>query len=188
MNHLTDEQLIARVLAGERSALAPLVERHHQPLFGYLYRLTHGQRHLAEDLVQDTFIRVLQQSSFQTGRPFKPWLYAIATNLAYDHFRRAATRPSMSLADPMYAELSDAKPGPEERVQATSDNQAVVAAIRQLASEYQTALLLRFYCGLCLQEIAEVLGVPIGTVKSRLSVGTRRLRDLLVGLREGIET
>lgn len=188
MLHLSDEQLIARVLEGEQSALAPLVERHHGPLFGYLYRLTHGQRQLAEDLVQDTFVRILQQDSFQPGRPFKPWLYAIATHLAYDHFRRAAARPSMSLEDPNQPEMYDARPGPEEQVQAATDSQAVVQAIRELAPEYQAALLLRFYGGLCLQEIAEALGIPMGTVKSRLSVGTHRLRDLLVGLKEGIET
>jgi RNA polymerase sigma-70 factor (ECF subfamily) len=187
MNYLTDEQLIASVLQGEHAALAPLVERHHGPLFGYLYRLTRGQRQLAEDLVQDTFVRILQQDSFQPGRPFKPWMYAIATHLAYDHLRKIAARPTTSLEDPAQLEIHDAGPGPEEQAEAATNSQAVVRAVHQLAPEYQETVMLRFYGGLCLQEIAEALGIPLGTVKSRLSVGTHRLRTLLIDLKEGIE-
>jgi RNA polymerase sigma-70 factor (ECF subfamily) len=78
---LTDEELMAHILAGNRAALAPLVERYQRPLFAYLYRLG-GDRALAGDLVQDTFVRLLEQRTYQAGRPFRPWLYAIATNLA----------------------------------------------------------------------------------------------------------
>jgi RNA polymerase sigma-70 factor (ECF subfamily) len=185
MTDRSDEELIAQVMSGEPGALGPLVERHHAPLFGYLYRLTHGQRQLAEDLVQDTFMRVLQQNTFQPGRPFRPWLYATATHLAYDHFRQAAARPTASLNGFAAANLGDAGPGPEDHAQDAVVGQIVAAAIDQLPPEYRAAIILRFYQGFQLQEIAETLQVPLGTVKSRLSVGARRLRDLLVGLREG---
>ena len=176
----TDEQLMAQVMRGDASALAPLVERYHGPLLGYLYRLTNGNRPLAEDLVQDTFVRVMRQASFQAGRPFKPWLYAIATHLAYDHFRSAAARRTTALDDAPRAEPIDPAPGPEVLAQAASQGRQVAAAIGQLSEEYRAALLLRYYGGASMQEISAALRIPLGTVKSRLSVGTRRLRQLLL--------
>ncbi len=92
MHERSDEQVMAAVMAGDQAALAALVTRHHSPLLGYLSRLTGGDRPLAEDLVQETFLRVLRQGICQPDRPFKPWLYAIATNLARDHFKSAAMR------------------------------------------------------------------------------------------------
>jgi RNA polymerase sigma-70 factor (ECF subfamily) len=86
MQERSDEQLMAAVLAGDQVALAKLVTRHHAPLLGYLYRLAGGDRPLAEDLVQETFLRILRQRTHPSLCPFKPWLYKIATNLARDHF------------------------------------------------------------------------------------------------------
>ena len=90
MQERSDEQLMAAVMAGDQVALAALVTRHHAPLLGYLYRLVGGDRPLAEDLVQETLLHVLRQRTFRSGRPFKPWLYTIATNLARDYFKSAA--------------------------------------------------------------------------------------------------
>ncbi len=87
----------------------------------------------------------------------------------------------------MADDLGDDRPGPEEHAQAAAVSQLVSMAVGQLAPEFRPAIILRFYQGFQLQEIADTLGVPLGTVKSRLSVGTRRLRELLAGLREGSE-
>jgi RNA polymerase sigma-70 factor, ECF subfamily len=183
----SDEQLVLRVTAGERSALSLLVERHHGPLLGYLYRLTAGDRSLAEDLVQETFIRVLRQESYQPGRPFKPWLYAIATNLARDYFRSPASRKSASTEDDTLPELLDESPTPEDLIQAVDRKEIVMTAVRKLGWEYRAVLLLRYYQGLSLQEIAGAMNLPLGTVKSRLFAGTRRLRDLLSAMKEEVE-
>ena len=180
----TDEQLIARVMRGDPAALAPLVERYHGALLGYLYRLTNGDRLLAEDLVQDSFVQVLRQDSFQSGRPFKPWLYAIATHLAYDHFRSPAARRITALGEDALPEPADSAPGPEELAQAAGLGRQVAAAVGQLSEEYRAALMLRYYAGQSLQEISASLQIPLGTVKSRLSVGTRRLRQLLMRVEE----
>ena len=182
-NHVqstSDEQLASRVMAGDRSALAVLVERYYGPLLGYLYRLVDGDRPLAEDLVQETFVRLLRQDSYQPDRPFKPWLYAIATNLVRDHFRSPASRQTVSIEDEVQPELNDPSPDPEELAQAVEQGRWIMLTIRRLGPEYRTVLILRFYQGLSLQEIAETLSLPLGTVKSRLSVGTHRLRDLLI--------
>lgn len=168
---------MAAMQVGDRLALGRLVERHHSPLIGYLYRLTGGDRPLAEDLAQETFVRLLRGSPYQAGRPFKPWLYAIATNLARDHFKAAATRRSVAPVET--PDTIDAAPGPEDLALAAEQGSEVALALRRLGPEYRAALLLRFYGDLSLLEIAATLEVPLGTVKSRLSVGCRRLRELL---------
>lgn len=176
----SDERLMSRVLAGEQSALAVLVERHHSPLIGYLYRMVDGDRALAEDLTQETFIRLITSKSYVSTRPFKPWLYAIATNLARDHFKAAATRYSAGDRAMLGSTPTmDEAHGPEEIALRLEKGVEVANAIALLAPEYRSTLLLRFYGEMSLQEIALSLDVPLGTVKSRLSVGCCRLRDLL---------
>ncbi len=174
-----DEELMRRVMQGERAALAALVERYHAPLLGYLYRLCNGNQPLAEDLTQECFLALLRADRYAPERPFKPWLYAIATNLARDHFRSASVRHAADEPEEHWLALHDPVPGPEELALAAEQGRAVARAISQISEEYRAALLLRFYNGLSLQEIADALHVPLGTVKSRLSVGTRQLRELL---------
>jgi RNA polymerase sigma-70 factor, ECF subfamily len=184
---LTDEHIMSRVMRGERASLENLVERYHRPLLGYLFRLTGGNLPLAEDFVQETFIRVLKQDSYQAGRPFKPWLYAIATHLAYDYFRSPAARRTACAGDEALADWPDPLPAPEEVAQTRNEGEQIAQALGQIGEVYRAALLLRFYQGLSLQEIAAALQIPLGTVKSRLSVGAGRLRGLLARLEKGEE-
>lgn len=179
----SDETLMARAMRGQTAPLATLVDRYYGPILGYLFRLTGGQRQMAEDLAQETFLRLMQQGSYQPGRAFRPWIFAIATNLARDHLR-AATRHATE-PEAVLDAVEDATPGPEALALAAEAGQAVASAFAQLGAEYRAALLLRLYHGLSLHEIAEALDIPLGTVKSRLSVGTRRLRDLLQPIYEG---
>lgn len=170
------------IMVGDQLALAALVTRHHSLLFGYLYRLVDGDRQLAEDLVQETLLRLLRQQSYQAGRPVKPWLYAIATNLARDHFKSAAVRRAQRSGDETGAlqTLADSGLGPEEHVLAAEQGGEVRQALAGLSEEQRVVLVLRFYQGFTLQEIADTLQIPLGTVKSRLSVGVHRLRAMLV--------
>ncbi len=189
MQEKSDEQLMIAVMAGDQVALAALVIRHHAPLLGYLYRLVGGDRPLAEDLVQETLLHVLRQRTFRSDRPFKPWLYAIATNLAHDYFKSAAVRQRWRGDDEEEAllQLYDSAPGPEERALAAEQGSEVRAALAQLREEYRVVVLLRFYQGFSLQEIAETLQIPLGTVKSRLSVGVHRLRTVLAPVQKGVD-
>lgn len=188
MQERSDEQLMAAVMAGDRVALAALVIRHHSPLLGYLYRLVGGDRQLSEDLVQETLLHVLKQRTYQSGRPFKPWLYMIATNLAHDYFKSAAARQRGRSSDEEEAmlHLYDSAAGPEECALAAEQGDEVRAALAQISEEYRIVLLLRFYQGFSLQEIAETLHIPLGTVKSRLSVGVHRLRTVLAPVQNGV--
>jgi RNA polymerase sigma-70 factor (ECF subfamily) len=173
----TDEQLARRVQRGHTADLALLVERHHSPLLGFLYRLTGGDRALAEDLTQEAFLRALRSiKQYQTSRPFKPWLYAIAVNVARDHFKRAATRHAVTLTDDELFTLPD----PIDLDEAIEiDGPRLVAEIMALPVHQREAIILRYDQDLSLAEIAAVLSIPIGTVKSRLSLGLRQLRQQL---------
>lgn len=176
-----DEQLARRVQRGHTADLAVLVERHHSPLLGFLYRLTGGDRALAEDLTQEAFLRALRSiQQYQPSRPFKPWLYAIAVNVARDHFKRAAVRYAVTLADDELLALPDPI-GLEETIEIDGPRiaAAISAAIGALPVHQCEAIILRYYQDMSLAEIAAALDIPIGTVKSRLSLGLRHLRTVL---------
>ena len=179
---LTDEDLALGVQRGNTNDLATLVERHHSPLLGFLYRMTGGDRALAEDLVQETFLRVLRAiRQYQYPRPFKPWLYAIATNLVRDHYKRADVRHTVSRSDDeaAWGVAGDQAVSSEDGLAADEEAQEVAAAVTALPAHQREAVILRYYQALSLAEIADALNVPIGTVKSRLHLGLRRLRATL---------
>lgn len=173
----TDEQLARQLQGGDRAALAELVGRHYDPLLGYLYRLTRGDRPLAQDLAQETFLRALRGiGGYQPPRPFKPWLYAIATNLARNHYTRAETRRTESADEDAEYGSDDS---PDAALLAQAEAQSVIAALDTLSDAQREVIVLYFYQSLPLQAIADTLAIPLGTVKSRLSVGVGRLRNIL---------
>ena len=189
MHECSDEQLTAAAAAGDQVALATLVARHHALLLGYLCRLVGGDRPLAEDLVQETLLRVLRQGTLPVDRPFKPWLYRIATNLARDHFKSGAVRQGgqNGTEEEALLQISDSAPGPEECALAAEQGSEVRTALAQLSEEHRVVVLLRFYQGFSLLEIAETLQIPLGTVKSRLSIALHRLRTVLAPVKEGVD-
>lgn len=176
----TDEQLAQQLRHGERSALSELFERHYDPLLGYLYRLARGDRSLAQDLAQETFVKALKGiGRYDYPRPFKPWLYAIATNLARNHYTRADTRRTDSAdEDADYA----ADDPPDAALIAQAEAQQVIAALDVLPDQQREVIVLYFYQSLSLQAIADTLAIPLGTVKSRLSIGVKRLREHIKAL------
>jgi RNA polymerase sigma-70 factor, ECF subfamily len=179
IDQLSDESLLAEVLAGETEALAELARRYQQPVANYLARLVGSDWALAQDLAQETFVRVLRQHASRGHRPFKPWLYTIATNLARDHFKSATTRREVPLEPEHEIAFVDMTPGPEEAALRVEEQAVLRCALGSLPNEYRVTLLLRFFADLSLQDIAAALDIPIGTVKSRISSGLRQLRVAL---------
>jgi RNA polymerase sigma-70 factor, ECF subfamily len=172
---IADEQLALDLQKGQPAALEVLIERYAQPIVGYLYTLTGGDRFLAEDLMQESFLRVLRQiNQYQHPRPFKPWLYAIATHLARNHYHCADARHTEN------AELAEDVPGANEPVEKTIERQeavsTVVRQLQDLPAQQREVILLRYVNDFSLNEIAESLAIPLGTVKSRLSLGIRALQ------------
>jgi RNA polymerase sigma-70 factor (ECF subfamily) len=177
---VTDEALIQRCLEGDESAFEAIVHRYETELYRFLYRFL-GTSSQAEDVFQETFLQVhVSLHTFDRSRRFKPWLFTIAANKARDSMRRSGQRP-MLLA-PSHAEhrggrgegplpmdlLEAGLPGPDEEV-ATRDVQArVQSMVNELPAHLREVLLLAYFHGMAYSEIAQTLGIPLGTVKSRL--------------------
>ncbi len=167
-----------RAQAGDRQAIASLIERHHRDMFLYFSRLA-GDRGLAEELTQECFLRLVRCTArYSPLRPVRPWLYAVAANLWRDHLRRAARRREVAAAAAGTGTL-DPSPSVEDQVTRRLLADRLGAAVRALPPETAQALVLRFCHDLRVREIAEILGTREGTVKSRLFYGLRRLRVML---------
>jgi RNA polymerase sigma factor (sigma-70 family) len=168
----TDEELMARIVNGDSNALRPLVERYQEPLHGYLFRMLDGDSDAAEDCVQETLLRVIKPRKHRQPQRFKPWMFRIATNLAIDQIRM---RRPLRLSEG-FEPVSEAL-GPEAHIERAEEMAAVRAALKQLTQDSRTVLMLRFYADLTLQEIADALEIPLGTVKSRLFTAGQRMRE-----------
>ncbi len=172
---ISDEDLALNLQNGDKGALAALVRRHHGPLIGYLYRMTNGSRPLAEDMAQESFVRILRRiDSYQYPRPFKAWLYAVATNLTRDHFKSADARHAFNPSKMP----NPAGPSPEGQIIAEDEARRAAKALSALPEGQREAVILRYYQEFSLAEIADALDIPVGTVKSRLSLGLKRLRAI----------
>jgi RNA polymerase sigma-70 factor (ECF subfamily) len=176
-----DRELVRRVAGGDQQAVAILYQRYATPAFSLALRVV-GDRESAEEIVQEAFLRVWRHAeSFdpQRGR-FASWLLSIIHNLAVNELRRRRSRPQAAPgADELLVQVHETDPGPEEVAWATVRRSAVRAALTQLPQAQRQALELAFFRGLTQNEIAEVLGDPLGTVKTRIRLGMQKLARLL---------
>ena len=183
-NGRTDEELLAAFRSGDESAFETLVRRYHQELLTFLLRFVR-QRSLAEDMFQEAFLQVyLSSDSFDPTRRFKPWLFTIAANKARDYLRkhkRRATVPLTATIGPSdeggteFIDLLEADlPLPSENLENAETREMVKEVMDALPEHLREVMLLAYFNKFPYKEIAEMLGIPLGTVKSRLhaSVGT----------------
>ena len=171
----TDEQLAERMFSGDDKAARALLERYHRPLYGTLLRYTRNPAD-AEELFQETFVRALGAGSrFDTSRRFKPWIFAIAVNLARDRAKRRAhhATPELRAAEDL---PEPPQPSAEDRWSRRVD---IERAMEQLPENHRVVLELRYFEGLDEPEIAAAANIPRGTVKSRLHHAVRKMRDLM---------
>ena len=178
-----DDQLIERVLAGDRRAFETLYDRYSATVFGVALKIL-GDREVAEDAVQEIFWRAWRRlASFDRSRAFAPWLFGIAHNYCIDELRRRRVRPQPVYEDddhPILSDIPDEADVGEAAILA-EQRQSVRDALDQLPEEQRQALLLAYFGGLTQQEIAARLGNPLGTVKTRMRLGLQKLRALLQG-------
>ena len=173
--HTTDEQIIEQHRAGDAAAFPLLIERHHDALMRFLARFT-GSATLAEDVFQEAFLQVHQSlDSFDTSRRFKPWLFTIAANKARDALRRQNRRKALSLSatagdeGPAYVDLMAIDlPAPGASADNAEQSALVQRALDSMPEHQREILLLAYFQKLSYQQAADVLGIPLGTVKSRL--------------------
>ncbi len=171
-----DRQVLRRIAAGDRQALAELYVRYQRPLFSYLLQLTPDYG-LAEELLQDTLVAVWKSAhSFEGRSSVQTWLIGIARRQAHNTLRQRKL-PLIDEAD--LEGLASPAPESEDFTLAWVARDELVAAFKQLASIHREVLLLIFVHELSYHETAEILDVPVGTVKSRLSSARRALRALL---------
>lgn len=180
----TDEQLLERYRSGDPDAFRTLIVRYHGDLMRFLTRLT-GDRQAAEDAFQETFLQVhLSADSFDPRRRFRPWLFTIAANKGRDLLRRKARRQAMDLSAPVgssgqgeegpgrtpaYIDLMEVEiPAPDAALDARERDRMVQEAINRMPWTLREILLLAYFQRLTYAQIAEELGIPLGTVKSRL--------------------
>jgi len=192
---LADEELMARYRDGSVRAFEVLLERHRQPVFNFLYRFLHD-RTLAEDLLQEVFLRLVRNANdYEPKAKFTTWLYTIARNLAIDQTRRARHQRLVSLDQPRPGRDGEeggslltvlAAPGGrgDDRCGDQELARDLYRALEELPEEQREVFLLREHQGLPFQEIAEVVGAPLNTVKSRMRYALEGLRRRLLAHRE----
>ncbi len=186
---LSDEQLLLQYRAdGDRNMFSTLVRRYQRELFSYLRRYL-GDAEMAEDAFQATFLQVhLKCEQFEEGRRFRPWLYAIATNQAIDAQRRNKRHCMVSLdrvgnsadgdevgklVDLLVSDDGD----PFDHVAQYERGEWVRQALDELSEQMQSVVQLVYYQGMKYREAAEVLSIPVGTVKSRLHSAIAKLNE-----------
>lgn len=185
---MDEQQLVARSQAGDLAAFNTLVERYQHYVYTTVYRMT-GSVPVAEDLTQDAFIAAWKHIGSLRGGNFRAWAVRIAVNACHDHLRRNRRRPERSLdayADDPDDELkfpSD-DPGPEDTALTAELGHLIQQGLAALPDDQRTVLVLSDIQGMSYDEIADVTGAALGTVKSRLSRARTRLREFLLTQRE----
>ena len=186
---MTDEELLSRYRDTGRTAdFEELVHRYENEIHRYLSRYT-GDASLAEDVFQNTFLQVhLKRALYEDGRPVRPWLYSIATHQAVDALRKAGRHPTISLDQrtaPTEAEsgslidlLIGSGNGPLEELQGEERKEWVRRCVEKLPDTLRQTLILAYHQDLKYREIAEILKIPVGTVKSRLHAALTKLQQM----------
>lgn len=188
---LSDEQLMLMYRdQGARQAFEELVHRYERELYSYLCRYLDDVE-LAEDAFQQTFLQVhLKCDQYDADRKVRPWLYTVATNQAIDAQRRTRRHRMLSLdrrlGDDAENEtgslvdlLAQDEPGPAEALEASEDRDYVRNVLAQLPEAMREVVTLIYYQGLKYREAAEVLSLPVGTVKSRMHGAIEKLNELM---------
>jgi RNA polymerase sigma-70 factor, ECF subfamily len=191
---LSDQEVVLKARAGQDAAYRELIRRYERPVFALLFRMVRD-RELAEDLAQETFVKALNAiDSYRPEFKFSSWIFKIANNAAIDHLRRREL-DTLSLDGSPHAETPEAmqatalqigarQESPLDTVEAKELGTAIEAAIGSLRPEYRSCILLRHVEGRAYEEIAEILNLPLGTVKTYIHRARNELRIALAHLKE----
>ena len=178
---MDEKALIGQILAGDQDAFARLVQAYQKPVYNLCLRMVSNPTD-AEDLAQEAFVKAWKGLRFYKHEAaFSTWLYRLTSNVCIDFLRRQKKTVSLTVEeDAPELEVPDAAPLPEEQVLNKEKQQAVAAAMAQLEEEYRLALTLRVVDDLTYEQIAEVLDIKVGTVKSRIARARERMRKMLL--------
>jgi len=189
LTQLSDEILLSRYReAGRTEDFEALIHRYENELYRYLARYL-GDRALAEDVFQNTFLQIhLKRGLYEEGRPVRPWIYSIATHQAVDALRKVGRHPTLSLdqrinsgeidAGKLVDLLTDEEEGPLAALQGRERSEWVRESVARLPETLRQTLIMAYHQDLKYREIAEILKIPVGTVKSRLHAALAKLQQM----------
>lgn len=182
MEKITDRELFARVAADDESAFGQFVERYKNRLYNFIFRIL-PEKETTEDILQDTFLRVFnQRKNYSPDYALSTWVYTIALNLARSELRKRKLRKYLSLD--FLKEESDVELPDKTNQEPGKLKPLLDKAIKGLPEEYRTAFILCDIERLPYHEIAEIMRVPVGTVKSRINRARTMLREKLLPHKE----
>ena len=183
---MTEEEWIKRAAQGDQDAFAQLLELHQGKVYGLTLRLT-GSPEDAAELTQETFFNAWRGlPNFHGESKFSTWLYRLATNAAIDFLRREKRRRGMTLTplsgedDHRAPDIPDRGLSPQDELERRELRQAIERGLEKLSDEHRQVLVLREFNGLSYGEIAQILGIEEGTVKSRIARARLALRKILL--------
>jgi RNA polymerase sigma-70 factor (ECF subfamily) len=181
---LTDSDLVTSAVAGREEGFEELVRRYQRPISAYVYRMV-GDYDAALDLTQEVFIKVY--GSLARYRPeykFSTWIYKIAHNAAIDHLRRYSSREQSLISEfdgeQKELRIESRRPSPEQESEREEQRAEIEAVVQQLPPAYRELIILRHSHDLSYDEIAEVMELPLGTVKNRLFRAREVMRQELL--------
>lgn len=180
LENLDPEALIRRCQRGDPLAIEVLIRRYQNYVFRLCYLVMRNEQD-AEDMTQETFVRAfraLPRFEIRAGTSFEAWLYRVAVNACRSRMRRRWYQV-LPWPDPPPQLAGEPEEQPERRVMRVELRDQILAAIDCLGDKHRLVIILRYYGGLSNAEIAQALGIPCGTVRSRMHVARRRLKDLL---------
>lgn len=181
-----DEDLLVRLRNGERELFGAIVRRFQREVYSYLLRYT-GDPQLAEDVFQNTFLQIyLKIEQYEPGRPVRPWIYRIATNQAIDLLRSNKRHQAASLeqthqngpegVSSLLDMLPETEGGPVDDLLREESRERIRAFVAELPEILRSVVILAYYQEMKYADIAEILEIPVGTVKSRLHNALQRLQ------------
>jgi len=182
---MSDEDLMAQFQAGTVEAFDILVSRYKDPLTNYIFRFL-GDMKECEDLLQETFLRVYRnRHSYRRIAKYSTWLYTIAGNLARSEYRKRKRRRMQSIQsvnrdnEEYEMEIPDESFSPDKHAESTIQDHYIQEAMNEIPPAFREVVVLRDIQQLAYDEIAEITGLPMGTVKSRINRGRTKLQNLL---------
>ncbi|MDB5223178.1 MAG: sigma-70 family polymerase sigma factor [Chitinophagaceae bacterium] len=180
---LSDQQLIQLYMAGDVEALSTVVLRHKNRIYSSIYLLV-KDKYLAEDIFQDTFIKIID--TLKTGRytdegKFLPWAMRIAHNLCVDHFRRLKRVPVIKTSDDrdIFDTINFSEPGADERIMQSETGSSVRKMLDMLPEDQREVIIMRHYADLSFKEIASLTNCSINTALGRMRYGLINLRKMM---------
>jgi RNA polymerase sigma-70 factor (ECF subfamily) len=174
-----------QIVSGDQAAFGELYHRYKDRMYYYFYRMLGNSSEQANDFLQELFMKLIEKpESFNPAFPFSTWLYSVANNMCKNEYRRREIRKEYQAAEalePKLDHLNDSSVDPEQLLE------KIFLTLDQLGEEHRSAFLLRYREGFSIREVAEILELPEGTVKSRLFYAKKLLAGKLEHLKDEIE-